>query len=443
MASTPVGAAGDESQAERTRPGLSRVTVLVLAVCWFTVIADGYDVVVYGAVLPSLLQEPGWGLTPAGAGLIGSLALIGMFIGSLAIGTLTDIIGRRWTLLGCLVWFSVFTVLCAFATSPLAFGALRFVAGLGLGGVLPTATALTAEYSPQRIRNLVYAIMFSGFPLGGILAALLGLRLIPAYGWQSMFLLAAVPLLVVAPVALRYLPESVAFLLARGRRAEAEEVARRHGLTLPPRPAEPVPAQRRRGTPVRDLFSPAYLLATACFLATSFVCLFMIYALNTWLPQIMREAGYSLGGALTFLLVFNIGAIVGTIVIATAADRLGSKPILVATFLLASAAVTLLSLRLPAGLLYLLVGLGGIGTIGTQAFILAYASKHYPVQMGATAMGWTLGVGRLGSVAAPPVLGLIIGSALGIEWNFYAIGLAGLLGAALIALVPRRPAAAR
>lgn len=440
MASTPVGAAGNESQAERTPPGLSRVTVLVLAVCWFTVIADGYDVVVYGAVLPSLLQEPSWGLTPAGAGLIGSLALIGMFIGSLTIGTLTDIIGRRWTLIGCLVWFSVFTVLCAFATSPVMFGALRFVAGLGLGGVLPTATALTAEYSPRRIRNLVYAIMFSGFPLGGILAALLGLRLIPAYGWQSMFLLAAVPLLVVAPIALRYLPESVAFLLARGRRAEAEEVARRHGLTLPPPPAEPVPAGRRRGTPVRELFSPAYLLATCCFLATTFVCLFMIYGLNTWLPQIMREAGYSLGGALTFLLVFNVGAIVGTIIIATAADRLGSKPVLVGTFLLAAAAVTLLSLRLPTGLLYLLVGLGGIGTIGTQAFILAYASKHYPVRMGATAMGWTLGVGRLGSVAAPPVLGLIIGSALGIEWNFYAIGLAGLVGAALVALVPRAPA---
>jgi Permeases of the major facilitator superfamily len=151
----------------------------------------------------------------------------------------------------------------------------------------------------------------------------------------------------------------------------------------------------------------------------------------------MRQAGYSLGGALTFLLVFNLGAIAGTILVSGAADRLGSKPVLVATFVLAAVAVALLSLRLPTGLLYVLVALGGIGTIGTQSFIMAYVSKHFPVRMSATAIGWTLGFGRLGSVAAPPVLGLIIGSALALEWNFYAIGVAGLIGVLLIALVPQ------
>ena len=138
--------------------------------------------------------------------------------------------------------------------------------------------------------------------------------------------------------------------------------------------------------------------------------------------------------------MFNVGAIIGTVVIAMAADRLGSKPVIVATFLLAAIAVTLLSLKLPTLLLYALVGLGGAGTIGTQAFINAYVSKHYPVQMGATALGWSLGIGRLGSVSAPLVLGLLVGSALGVAWNFYAIAIPGLLGAALIALVPRRPA---
>jgi AAHS family benzoate transporter-like MFS transporter len=434
---TRAGARSDDFRTTGARR-VPPVTLLVLGICWFTVISDGYDVVVYGAVLPSLLAEPGWGLNPAGAGLIGSLALLGMFVGSLTVGMLTDVIGRRRTLIGCLVWFSVFTVACAFATSPATFGALRLVAGLGLGGVLPTASALTAEYSPRRLRNVVYAVMFSGFPLGGILAAVLGIGLLPAYGWRAMFLAAAVPLIVVVPVAVVWLPESVAYLVARGRREAAEAIARRHGLVLPEPPG---PAATGDGaTPVRQLFSGRYRLATACFLGTTFLCLFMIYGLNTWLPQIMRGAGYSLGGALTFLLVFNLGSILGSVVVGTVADRLGSKPTLVGTFLLAAVTVSLLSVRLPQPVLYLLVGLGGLGTLGTQTFILAYVSKHYPARMAATALGWTLGVGRLGSVAAPPALGLIIGSGLAFGWNFFVIGLAGLLGAALIAAVPRAPA---
>jgi AAHS family benzoate transporter-like MFS transporter len=418
------------------------VTVLVLALCWITVVADGYDVVVFGAVVPALLQDPSWGLTPASVGLLGALAPVGMFVGSLVVGTVTDVVGRRRMLIGCTAWFSALTALCALAPNPEVFGLLRFLAGLGLGGVLPTATALAGEYAPMRVRNLAYGLIFTGFPLGGILAATIGIGLIPAWGWRSMFALAVLPLLVVVPIALRYLPESVAFLAAKGRVDEAERVVARHGLPVPPRPAEaPVDGVRaqRMFAPLAELVSRRYRLATACFWLTSFLCLFMIYGLNTWLPQIMRQAGYSLGSALTFLIVFNVGAIIGTVVIATAADRLGSKPVIVATFLLAAAAVTLLSLRLPVLVLYALVAVGGAGTIGTQAFINAYVSKHYPVAMSATALGWSLGVGRLGSVSAPPVLGLLVGSALGVGWNFYAIAVPGLLGAALILLVPRRP----
>ncbi len=191
---------------------------------------------------------------------------------------------------------------------------------------------------------------------------------------------------------------------------------------------------------MKGIFSRSYVRATLCFLAMSILCLFMIYGFNTWLPQIMRQAGYSAGSALAFLLVFNIGAVVGSIAISLAADRLGSKPIIAMTYLLASIAVILLSLRLPTAMLYAAVALGGVGAMGTQTFVLAYVSKHYPLWMNATAMGWSLGFGRIGSMLAPPLLGLIIGSGLAFEWNFYALAVPGILGAALIGLVPRAPA---
>ncbi|MEU2747486.1 aromatic acid/H+ symport family MFS transporter [Streptomyces collinus] len=422
------------------------VTLLVLAICGIAIVADGYDVVIYGAVIPSLLHEHGWGLTPAGAGLIGSFALIGMLIGATTVGTLTDTLGRRRMLIGCLAWFSVMTGLCATATSPETFGLFRFLAGLGLGGVLPTASALSGEYSHPKARNLVFAIIFSGFPVGGIIAALTGMSVIPRFGWQAMFLLGLLPLVVVVPVALKFLPESIAFLQAKGRHAEAEKTARRWNITLEDTPQEgPASAQAPAATgpggasPVKALFSRNYAVATLCFLTMSCLCLFMIYGYNTWLPEIMGRAGYSAGSALGFLLMFNFGAVVGQLLLSLVADRLGSKPIIVTTCLLAGAAVVLLSLRLPTAVLYAAVALGGVGAMGTQTFVLAYVSKYYPVRMGATAMGWALGFGRIGSMLAPPLLGLIIGAGLAYQWNFYALAVPGLIGAALIGLVPRAP----
>ncbi|MFG2470360.1 hypothetical protein ACGFXB_33565 [Streptomyces canus] len=142
------------------------------------------------------------------------------------------------------------------------------------------------------------------------------------------------------------------------------------------------------------------------------LCLFMIYGFNTWLPEIMRRAGYSAGSSLGFLLVFNIGAVVGTLIISLAADRFGSKPIITTTYLVSSVAVILLSLRLPTTVLYAAVALGGVGVMGTH---------------------------RLGSMLAPPLLGLIIGAGLAFQWNFYALAVPGVLGALLVGLVPRTP----
>lgn len=408
----------------------------VLIICWATIVADGYDVVVYGAVLPSLLQEPGWGLTPATAGLLGSVPLVGMFVGSLLAGTLADVVGRRRMLIGCLTWFSVLTACCAFAPSPEVFALLRFVAGLGLGGVLPIASAITAEFTPRRFRNMVYAVMFSGFPIGGITAALLGLVIIPTAGWRWMFAVGLVPLLLILPFALRGLPESVTVLRRRGRHDEADALVARFALDEAPAPSAAevaaAPAVGRTG----GLFARRYLFATLCFLGASFLCLFMIYGVNTWLPQIMRQAGYSLGGALTFLLVFNVGACVGTVLVALVADRVGSKPVLIATFVLGAASVALLSARPAEVVMYVAIGLAGIGTIGTQSFLMALVTQHYPQGLAPLGLGWTLGVGRLGSVAAPVVLGLILGSGLGLRASFLALTAAGVLGAVFVVLVP-------
>ena len=162
----------------------------VLLWCALIIIFDGYDLVIYGVVLPSLMSE--WGLSPLQAGALGSCALVGMMFGALFFGSLSDRIGRRKTIAFCVTLFSGVTALNGLAGSPEAFGLCRFIAGLGIGGVMPNVVALMNEYSPRRSRSTLVALMFSGYSLGGMLSAGLGIVLIPQWGWQAVFYLSLI-----------------------------------------------------------------------------------------------------------------------------------------------------------------------------------------------------------------------------------------------------------
>ena len=421
-----------------------RTRLTVVAICSATIIADGYDLIVYGAVVPSLLQYEAWGLTEVEAGAIGSYALIGMLFGALIVGTITDIVGRRKIMLFCIAWFSLCMGLCAIAPSPELFGLFRFVAGLGLGGVVPTAIALTIEYAPPRWRNLTNSIMFCGYSVGGILAALLAIALLPDFGFRTMFFIGMAPLVLILPLAYRYLPESVEFLLANDRGEEAETLARRYQVPLAatasgPAREEEVSTRGNKLKALASLFSRNYVVATLLFWVACFMGLLLVYGLNTWLSKIMFDAGYPLGSALAFLLVLNLGAILGTPLAGAAADRFGSKSVVTTMFLTAAASIFLLSFQLPSLLLYLLVAVAGIGSIGTTILVNAYTANYYPAGSRATALGWSLGIGRLGAILGPIFGGLVLASNLGLEWNFYAFAIPALLGALVIFLMPRSP----
>ncbi len=425
--------------------GIRPVTVLVIATCWVTLIAEGYDLVVYGAVVPSLLEYTEWALTPAQAGAIGSYAIIGMLFGALIGGTLSDLIGRKKALILCVIVFSVGMGLCAIAPTPGLFGLFRFIAGLGLGGGMPTVVAFTSEYAPPKWRTVSVTFIFSGFAMGAVLASLLAIPLIPTFGWPVMFWIGIIPLFVVVPLAIRFMPESISFLVAHNRRQEAEALAHRFQIPLDSevirtaeREAETAAGPSRLSA-LSTIFSRQYLMGTLCFWLATFTALFMILGMQTWLPQLMRESGYSLGSALSFLLVLNLATIPGTIFTGTVADLWSSKIVTTISFALAAVSISLLSFPLPLVVTYILVGLAGVGTLGSQSLVNAYVSKYYPARGRATALGWSLGVGRLGGITAPFVGGLLLSSQLALQWNFYAFALAGVLGAVAILLLPRSP----
>lgn len=401
---------------------------MVVALCALLLIFDGYDLFIYGVVLPVLMAE--WGLTPVQAGALGSYALFGMMFGAFIFGPMADRIGRKKGIAICFVMFSVSTFLNGFATSPTEFGVFRFIAGLGCGGLMPNAVALMNEYAPKRARSTLVALMFSGYSLGGVLAAGLGIYVLPRLGWQAMFWAAAVPLLLL-PAILWKLPESVGFLLRQGRDAQAR------GLLRCVDPSAPLPAgaalvaadAKGAGVPMLDLVRGGRVVGTLMIWVSFFCCLLMVYALGSWLPKLMASAGYSLGSSLSFLLALNLGGMAGAIAGGWLGDRFSLPKVVVAFFAVGTVAIALLGFNTPMPVLYLLITVAGATTIGTQILLYANTAQFYPLAMRSTGLGWASGVGRTGAIVGPLLGGSLMAAALPLQLNFLAFAVPGLVAA--------------
>ncbi|AUI62406.1 aromatic acid/H+ symport family MFS transporter [Amycolatopsis sp. BJA-103] len=380
----------------------------VVPLAWTAVLLDGFDLVVLGTVLPALLRDHVWGLTPGTASVISTFGLIGMMIGAMAIGTITDVIGRRKALIIAVAAFSVCTALCAIAPSAFFFGLFRFLAGLGLGGCLPTAIALVTEYARKEKGGSATTTVMTGYHVGAVLTALLGIWLIQPLGWRAMFVAGALPALVLVPLMIKYLPESESFERVR----ETQE--------------------KSATQVVGGLFRGGLLRATIAFWVTSFMGLLLVYGLNTWLPEIMRQAGYPLGAALGLLLTLNLGGVVGLLIAGRVADKVGVRPSVIAWFLGAGVFLALLSVKLPAAGLYVAVFLTGGFVFSAQVLVYAYIGKTYPDAMRATGIGWAAGVGRIGAICGPILGGALLSAGIAYPWGFYAFAAVGVLGAAAV-----------
>ena len=188
---------------------------------------------------------------------------------------------------------------------------------------------------------------------------------------------------------------------------------------------------------MKTLFTRKWIRSTVLFAMANFCGLLLVYGLNTWLPQIMRQAGFQLGDALTFLLVLNAGAIVGSISASVLADKIGIRKVVTASFLLAFVAILMLSLQLPLAMLLVIVAFAGLGSVGTQILVGGYCATHYPQSLSATALSWSLGIGRIGAICGPLIGGLIAGMAFGWQLNFYMFAAFAVVGAIVVFSVPK------
>ncbi|PWB13693.1 aromatic acid/H+ symport family MFS transporter [Acinetobacter sp. AM] len=407
----------------------------VLIWCLLIIIFDGYDLVIYGVALPLLMQE--WGLSAVQAGLLASTALFGMMFGAMSFGTLSDKLGRKKTIMICVAIFSGFTFLGAFASSPVEFGILRFLAGLGIGGVMPNVVALMTEYAPKRIRSTLVAVMFSGYAIGGMASALLGAWLVTDYGWKIMFFIAGIPF-VALPIIWKFLPESLMFLTQKGETAQVAQIVQKIS------PEQKLNVETRfvlndviagDEAPLRALFQQGRMFSTLMFWVAFFMCLLMVYALGSWLPKLMIQAGYSLGASMLFLFALNIGGMVGAIGGGALADRFHLKPVLSTMFTVGALALILLGFNSPQAVLYMLIALAGAATIGSQILLYTFVAQFYPTAVRSTGMGWASGIGRIGAIVGPILTGALLTLQLPHQMNFMVIAIPGIIAALAVFMV--------
>ena len=419
-----------------------RTTGVVLFCCWLAILAEGYDVGVLGAVLPALAEYKEWNLSPLALGGLGSYALIGMLIGALFIGTLSDLVGRKKMLLASMAIFTLTQAGAAWAPTPEIFGIFRLIGGLGMGGVIPVAAALTIEYSAPNKRSYNYGLMYSGYSLGIVAAALAALFVLPLGGWRAVIAIGAVPVLLI-PVIWKFLPESLEYLESKGRRSEAEALASKLRISdyRPTVSAATPGSQAAPADPwwktITTMFSLKYLRSTVFFWISLFCGLVLVYGLNTWLPSIMKKAGYDLGSSLTFLLVFSLASAIGGLILGRAADRYGKKLILVVFYILGGLGIMLLVFPNTMVVNLLFVAFAGIGSISTSLVLTGYIADYYPAKVRGTATGWALSFARLGAISGPLIGGWIAGSKLPFEANFAIFAGIAVVAAAAVALIPK------
>jgi MFS transporter, AAHS family, benzoate transport protein len=388
----------------------NRFHALLIFLCMLTLVFDGYYSQIIAYIMPDLIKE--WHLRPMEAGAIASYGLVGLMIGTAALGMLADRIGRKIPLMLGLFLFSFFGGALYWAPDFKTFCILRFISGLGIGGVLTLTITLATEFAPARIRASMVTTMFAGFMLGPALAGFVSMIFVPLYGWRIVLLFAYIPLIFL-PALYFFMPESIRFLAQKGRIHEAIQVLRRieRAASVSPiqwKEASFAFSSSQTGVSIRHLFSSKLAIMTLLVWLVYFCNLMVIYGLTTWLPTLLVAQGISLVKSYGYTSLNHLGGAAGAIVVGIVIDRFGRKPGLIASYLLAAVALWLFGqvAGYPVGL-YVLGAATGFFVNGAQSAQHAVTGEVYPTSMRSTGVGWALTMGRFGAVCAPLLGGFL------------------------------------
>jgi AAHS family 4-hydroxybenzoate transporter-like MFS transporter len=386
---------------------LGGLQIRVAALCTLIQICDGYDISSIGWAVPSLIHH--WHLPPPAFTIAFLWSSIGIMIGALSAGPIGDRFGRRPLLIASLSIFGVASLLSAVAGSLSMLSVLRFFTGLGIGGAFPGAASLAGDYAPRRRRATMIMVTFTGAPVGGFLGGqIVALLLHQGFAWPVIFVLGgAFPLALVVVIAL-WLPESPRFLAARAE-LRPRDRALLQRLDIAPSQVERHTIDLARGNPIRMLFGEGFALQTLLLWVIFFCSLLNLFLFAYWLPTVLNLIGFTPSQAVFASSLRDFGAIWAALYLGLAIDRVGPERSLAFHYAAGAVFIALIALvALPYGLLLAVIFFSGMTIIGSQTGANATCGALYPARMRTSGLGWALGVGRLGGIAAPALGGYLL-----------------------------------
>ena len=435
----PAAPAIDVSTLINERP-IGRLQWRVVLFGFLIVALDGFDTAIMGFIAPELSRV--WGIAPSSLGPVLCAALAGLALGALLAGPLADRVGRKTVLVASVFLFGLWTLVAAWSPDLTTLLVLRFLTGLGLGASMPNVGTLVSEYAPEKRRSILITVVFCGFTFGAAMGGFCSAWLIPAYGWHSVLLVGGILPVLLAPVLLFKLPESLRFLAAKGgdqmrmRAIVAQLVpgmAGSAGTFTLPQATGPANQAGKPASAIGIVLSRRYVFGSAMLWVTYFMGLFLVYLLGGWLPTLVKGVGFNVRDAALITALFQIGGAVGSLCIGWAMDRLNPHRVLALAFLLGGAATFLFGIAAKEFIeLSLCAFAGGFLLNGANTGMNALATGYYPTAARATGSSWMHGIGRWGAISSAFAGAQMLGAGWSFAQVFSALAIPALIAAAAV-----------
>ena len=412
---------------------LSGMQLLVLALCFLVTAFDGMDAQIIAFAAPWM--GPDLGIKEGQLGIVFAAATVGMAVGAASLGYLGDLWGRKRIIVITVLMFAVCTPLAALASNLNELLLIRFITGIGMGGALPNAVTLVAEYSAIRQRRMMVTVMYIGFAVGGVIGSLAAKALIEPYGWQAIFYFGGLLPLLLVPFLIWLLPESMAYLIKRG--GDHRQIAATLQRINPAANYSPSSrfrlAEAETETRISLLFAEPRLRNTMMLWIAFFINLLVLFFLMYWTPKLLIDHGIDAADAFNVVLVFNLGGVGGGVLLAWMSDRWDARWVLSGYFVVAMLTAMAVGLSVDQQLLMLMFALlMGATAGGAQTGLYPLATQIYPTAVRVTGVSWAQTCGRVGSIIGPVAGGALVAAGWGFTDSYLLFSSLFLIAAAAI-----------
>ena len=406
--------------------GMSNLQYSTIFVCFLMNILDGMDVLVISYCAPAIAKS--WLVGPEALGAVFSAGLAGMTIGALFLAPFADTIGRKKMILISALLMGTSMMLTAWSQNVTQLMVLRFISGVGIGSMLASTTALTAEYSPDKSKDFWVSFVLAGYPVGAVLSGMVAAFVVPEYGWPMMFKIAGVASFVTFPLIYFFIAESISFYIKKQPKRALRNVNRiLVKLAQEPLVQLPIMEQKTSSIPITKLINKEYKIPTLQLWLALFMAFGCLYFLISWIPKLAEATGLSMALAIYAGTVFNVGAFFGILTQGYFSSRFGLKKTVTLFFVATAILMAVFELFIGSTVLLFVFGLLGFCLQGGFVGLYAVAARLYPTAFRTTGLGWAIGMGRLGGVIGPALGGILIGIGLSMAANFMIFAVPALL----------------